>query len=111
MTPLSVYVICLLFLFQSCSKGNDQTNHNQPVNNDACKDWIDATIENKTGLDGCGWVLKLNNGSYLEPTNISDFDIELIDGKPVSLSYVEASGMLSICMIGKIVNINCMKER
>ncbi|MEY3237586.1 MAG: hypothetical protein RI883_1687, partial [Bacteroidota bacterium] len=61
------------------------------------------------GLDGCGWVLELDNGSKLEPQNLSDFEIELVEGKDVHIRYEEVE-TFSICMVGKIVKIECLTE-
>ena len=109
MKSFLILLSCFLFLGGSCSKNHDQADHNQPGDDKPHKESANATLVNKTGFDGCGWVLQLDNGAYLEPTNLSDFNVELVDGKKVSVSYVEATGLGSICMIGKIVDIKSMK--
>ena len=75
-----------------------------------CENSVTATLKNLTGLDGCGWVLVLKDGSKLEPVNLQQFSITLKDGKDVNVSFHEVEGA-SICMVGKIVEIDCLSER
>jgi hypothetical protein len=107
MNLLQVSVISFL-LFEGCSKMDD-TKTGDPDETGKCTNTVRATIVNKTGLDGCGWLLQLSDGSSLEPTNLSDFGIELVDNKTVDVSYTEVN-MISICMVGPVVEINCMEE-
>ena len=72
----------------------------------------EATLEDYTGLDGCGFVLVLEDGQALEMGAFDvepDFDFE--DGMKVRISYEEMTGMASICMVGPIVRITCMENR
>ena len=91
-----VFLFSLLIL-GSCTK---DTN---------CENSEHAELKNLTGLDGCGWVLELDNGSKLEPQNLSDFEIALVDGKDVHVRYTEIEGG-SICMVGQMVTIDCLSE-
>lgn len=77
----------------------------------SCENAQAATIEDYTGLDGCGLVIKLQNGEVLEPTNLNDFNITPTDGMKVWVKYHNVSGMASICMVGPIVEIDCMTKR
>ena len=90
-------VIFILFFSLNC--GDEET---------ACD--IKATLRDYAGLDGCGFVLVLENGGVLE---MGDFDEEpdfkFNDGTKVSISYEEMLNMASICMVGPIVRIICMK--
>ncbi len=75
---------------------------------------IKGILNNKTGLSGCGWVIKLavkdaHSHEYLEPLNLDKFKIELIDGKEVELTYVEENAN-SGCMIGTIVSLKSINE-
>lgn len=87
---------CLIFVF-SCSKES------------GCSDSEHVIMRNLTGLDGCGWVLQLDDGSKLEPQNLNDFEIEFVEGKSLHVSYKEIDAG-SICMVGKIVEIKCLVE-
>lgn len=84
-----------------------------------------ATIRDLTGFDGCGFVLELEDGSFLQPQlllrcgtpPINDTGIllvdannfELVDGKLVKISY-KKTGDMSICMLGPVVEITCIRE-
>lgn len=68
-----------------------------------------AILHNYTGLDGCGWVLEIDNGKILEPTNLDVFPIELTEGKTIYITYTPVDGG-SICMVGEIVEINTLTE-
>lgn len=84
-----------------------------------------ATVKDLTGLDGCGFVFELNDGTYLEPQQIfwcgtppTAFlpknaleDFEFVDGKVVSIGYEVIPDAASFCMVGKVVRINCIDER
>ena len=76
-----------------------------------CPKGVPATLNNLTGLDGCSWVLILENGQKLEPTNLNNFDnIKLEEGKKVFVEYEVKPNMASICMVGKIAEIKCISE-
>lgn len=64
-----------------------------------------GTIVDATGLDGCGWIIELNDGTRLEPTNLEDFEITLSDGRLICMEYEEATDLNSFCMVGKMVEI------
>ncbi len=68
-----------------------------------------GTVHDYTGLDGCGFIIELDNGEKLEPAVIEDESFELEDGQRVSLSYepIEAA---SFCMVGKVVKITCITD-
>jgi PKD repeat protein len=67
-----------------------------------------GTVADYTGLDGCGLVIQLDNGEVLEPQQIVP-EFTLKDGQRVVLSYTEIPSA-SICMVGKIVRIDCIRE-
>lgn len=75
-----------------------------------CPDATLVTLTNLTGLGSCSWVLTLSNGERLEPINLSNYPIELVDGKEVYVTYTNADSM-SACMVGDIVNISCLTEK
>ncbi len=84
-----------------------------------------ATVKDMTGVDGCGYVLQLQDGSLLEPYIVFEcgtpplppnppanpmVGFELIDGKKVMIDYVPLDSAMSICMVGKVVRITCITE-
>tara|TARA_B110000285_G_C14534868_1_gene342389 strand:+ start:158 stop:466 length:309 start_codon:yes stop_codon:yes gene_type:complete len=81
-------------------------------NKNKCADSVKAELKDLTGLDGCGFVVELENGSKLEPLNLSNFDIELKDGKKVWVSYHLTNIFIgTTCMVGDIVEIDCIANR
>lgn len=84
-----------------------------------------ATVRNLTGLDGCGWVFELSDGTRLEPVQglprcgFGDLqqaldedplaDFEYVDGKRVLIGY-EPVNSGSFCMVGPTVKITCISE-
>ena len=89
-------LIFLIFLI-SCSKSNIS--------------WTSATIQDLTGLDGCGLTIQLEDQSYLEPINLSDFSstATISDNQKVQVKYQEINGASS-CMVGKIIEIKELKD-
>jgi hypothetical protein len=109
MKKIGILVGLALVLF-ACENDNSQT----------CS--VSATVRDLTGLDGCGFVFELENGSRLEPVRLircgtPDAKIEkdplddflLYDGQPVTIAYEEMEAA-SICGTGKTVRITCITE-
>ncbi len=81
-------------------------------NKNKCADSVKGELKNLSGLDGCGFVVELENGNKLEPLNLSDFDINLNDGKKVWISYHLTTNMIATaCMVGDIIEIDCITKR
>ena len=68
-----------------------------------------GTVKDYTGLDGCGYIIELDNGKKLEPT-IVDPPFKFRDNQRVRLSYIEIPDMASICMVGILAKITCIEE-
>ena len=64
-----------------------------------------ATLHDYTGLDGCGWVIKADEGVVLEPLNLGEFIANPDPGMRLAIDYQEEGGYLSICMVGPIVTL------
>ncbi len=75
-----------------------------------CDDGVPAILLDYTGLSGCKWVIQLQNGERLEPVNLHEFDLVPADSMIVHITYTEAPTMMSICMVGKMVEITCIAE-
>jgi len=79
-----------------------------------------ATVKDLTGLDGCGLVFELEDGTILEPerrTYVQPpkpeedplYYFELVAGQKVVIGY-ESSNAGSICMAGDVVFVTCIKS-
>ena len=116
-TYLTTFCIVLSLLFISCDE-------EQPVVI-TCDNAVLATVKDLTGLDGCGFVFELADGTKLEPqmlffcgtpplpkevTENPLYNFQWVDGKQVRIAYEEIPDAASICMVGKIVKITCLEE-
>ena len=90
-----------------------------------CETPVLATVRDLTGLDGCGFVFELSDGTRLEPqrmlycgtpplpkeiTEDPLYQFEFVDGKKVLLGYEECEDCFSLCMVGPIVKVICIRE-
>ncbi len=95
------------------------------ISNVSCDNGVLATVKDLTGLDGCGFVFELADGTRLEPMRLMFcgtnplpqevtedplYDFQFVDGKQVRIGYEEINDAASICMVGKIVRITCIEE-
>lgn len=64
-----------------------------------------ATLRDYTGLDGCGWVIEVDEGGVLEPLNLGEFISDPDPGMRLTIEYQEEGGYASICMVGPIVTL------
>jgi hypothetical protein len=63
-------------------------------------------LQDLTGLDACGLVLKLNNSNeVLEPLNLNDFSIKLTTGNEYWIKYEIDPRYGSFCMVGDMVRL------
>ncbi|UCH13395.1 MAG: PKD domain-containing protein, partial [Bacteroidales bacterium] len=60
---------------------------------------LTGTVKDYTGLDGCGYLIELDNGKILNPV-IVDTPFVFRDNQRVRLSYLEVTGMVTACMKG-----------
>lgn len=115
-TGFSSVLILIAILFVSCEE--------EPISI-SCDQAVNATVRDLRGLDGCGFVFELADGTKLEPqmlfycgtpplpkevteNPLSNF--QFIDGKQVKIAFEEIPDAASICMVGKIVKITCIEE-
>lgn len=107
-----IFTIFLLSLFQ-CGKDSDSA-----CETSSCG--TEATVVDLTGLDGCGLVFELADGTRLEPeqrvyikapTKEEDplYYFDLKAGQHVKINYTETD-LASICMTGKVVFVTCITE-
>ncbi len=76
-----------------------------------CSNSVKAKFVDATGTDGCGMVIELDNGKYIEPKNLDEFKIEPKDGEKIWVSYHAAQSGGTVCMIGDVVIIDCISKR
>lgn len=94
--PLKLIVL-LFLLLDSCATTKK------------CPDGVLGTFKDLEGLDGCGWVIELENGGRLQPINLDTYDFTPQEGMNISFSYAIAEAMGGICMAGKMVELTCLQ--
>ena len=67
-------------------------------------------ISDLSGLDGCGKIIELKTGEKLNPVNLDTFNIDTSIGREISVTYTVLEDMMSICMLGKMVEITCISN-
>jgi hypothetical protein len=83
----------------------------------ACKKSQDTNILIKAGGKiiagvGCtGWLIQLDNGVSIQPTNLPSFSITIHSGQIVSVTYKKSSSQLSTCMTGEVVDLLSITNR
>ena len=81
-------------------------------NKNECPGAVKGELKDYIGLDGCGFVIILENGDRIEPINLSEFDIELVDNQKIWVDYhINENLSASICMVGDIVVVDCISKR
>ena len=68
-------------------------------------DFGNATLRDYTGLDGCDWVIELDNGEVVEPRNVEDFISEPVSQMRLLVEYTVEPDWVSICMVGPVVTL------
>ena len=94
----TLMIFALLLLTTSCIK-------------QACSSGVKATMKDSTGLDGCGYIIELEDGTRLEPINLATFDFQPKDWQKLRVTYEVVANSGSICMVGELVEITCITER
>lgn len=72
------------------------------ISNGNCK--YTGTVVDLTGLDGCGLVVELADGTKLEAINLPE---SAQAGDRISFDYKVKTDLASICMVGEIVELSC----
>jgi len=112
-----LFILVLSLTMYSCQEDD-------PDLLDSCS--IFATVIDKSELDGCGYILKLNDGEILIPiiryycgtpplpveiTEDPLYNFQFYDGQLVKIDYeFPEESYYSTCMAGKSVIITCITD-
>lgn len=69
------------------------------------EDYISVFLRNMTGLDGCSLVLQKTDKSFLEPTNLDEFDLQYEVGKEYWIKFENPFPGGGYCMVGDVVQL------
>ncbi|MBR9860966.1 hypothetical protein GYB22_09515 [bacterium] len=102
-------LLLFVFVIATAGKCNEDITETTETTEEATEIVCDTqgTVVDKTGLDGCGIMIDLEDGRTVEPI-WGDFAVPAA-GSKISLAYEPAEDMASICMSGEIVNITCLE--
>ena len=101
---LLILLTCLTFLL-SCNTKPEVSKNKQS----ACK--TTATVKDFTGLDGCTFLILLENGDKLLPAKLNDESFTFRDGQKIRFDYKEMKDVMSICMAEKMtIEVTCIEE-
>ena len=68
-------------------------------------------VRDLSGLDGCQFMIEIENGEKWRPAKIEDDKFQLRDGQAILFGYREVSDVVSTCMAEtKTVEVTCIKE-
>ncbi|MGK0391159.1 MAG: hypothetical protein ACI94Y_003921 [Maribacter sp.] len=108
-------ITLVFFVFTALSlaacKGNKDSTNSTEKSETAAKSpskecSILVTVMNYTGLDGCRYLLKLKDGSFINPNSGVTMD-ELADCQQAMINYTVKNDAASYCMKGQIADITC----
>lgn len=113
-----LFTFLLVSLFQCGKDGKDTLDELIGCEQSSCE--TEAMVVDMTGLDGCGLMFQLTDGTRLEPerrtyvtapskTEDPLYHFDLKAGQRVKISW-EESLALSTCMGGRIVFVTCITE-
>lgn len=71
--------------------------------------FVKATVVDLSELDGCKFLLTLEDGSRLQPENLDTAFAK--ENLPVWVKYYLQKNAISICMAGKVVHITEILKR
>ena len=100
-----IILLACLTCFLSCKTKPEASKNEQSK----CK--TTATVKDFSGLDGCTFLIILENGDKLLPAKLNDESFSFRDGQKIRFDYKEMKDAMSICMAEKkIVEVTCIEE-
>ena len=100
-TLINMLAFSVLLLFMACNTSKKSKG------NESCEQM--ATVQDFSGLDGCGILIVLDNGDKYLPIADEFEGKKLQAGQKISFGYKEAEAMASICMAeSKIIELTCL---
>jgi hypothetical protein len=98
---LVFFLLMEMFFFHACSR--------KTFNSTACWDYREKATVINYKIDGCNWILELEDGKKLQPDSLrSEFQK---DNLKVLIEYNFKEGGTGICMVGEQVTITKIELR
>ena len=106
---LSILISSIAFVFVSCHCRKQSQSTATEVKKDFVQEGYTKATVIYYELDGCNYLLQLENESKLEPTNLAaDFKKDKLD---VWVKYTIDTAAVSICMAGQLVKLSDIQLR
>ncbi|UPT67773.1 MAG: hypothetical protein M0D57_03650 [Sphingobacteriales bacterium JAD_PAG50586_3] len=104
---LTLVFAAVMVAFSACHK----TNKDVIVKKNYTEFKVErGVLVDNSALDGCKWMIKLDNGAMLNPTNLVAMGGDkLVDGRKVAIQYDVQDGVMTTCMSGKVVSLTFLK--
>ena len=93
-------ILCLFFLF-SCK--SNKTGAEKEKSDAIPEGTVAVVVKDFKGLDGCSFLLQVNDTLKLEPVELADSLKQ--DGLNLHIKYQKVKDYMSICMAGMPVRI------
>ncbi|MEM1321674.1 MAG: hypothetical protein AAGG75_15560 [Bacteroidota bacterium] len=96
---LALLLLCTL----ACSSNKKSADGNGQCANE-------GTLVDYTGLDGCQFLIVMDNGEKWLPMKVSDENFTFVNGLRIRFDYIEKEGAISVCMAeSKAVELTCIE--
>lgn len=101
-----LFFLSLIMLALSCHKKTTSTG---VITDDELRNqkYVPAKVVLQTELAGCGYLLALEDGKMLEPTNLNDTLKQ--NNLRLWIKYHVEKNAMSVCMVGTIVKVEDVK--
>ncbi|NML38640.1 hypothetical protein HHL17_15635 [Chitinophaga sp. G-6-1-13] len=95
----TVSLCAVLFIFAACKTSPPASS---------CR--YSGVVKDLSGIDGCGLVIEMKDGTTLLPVEFAVPGFTLKAGEAVKFDFMELKDRVSTCMGGRIVRIECIEE-
>ncbi|HEV7230576.1 MAG TPA: hypothetical protein VGO45_04560 [Bacteroidia bacterium] len=107
---LSLSLLLSITSFQSCHGKKLSSNASSAAPKDYSGMGYAAATMLKYDVDGCKWLVQLENGQKLVPSKLPGPDF-LKDGLKVWVRYTLQKGGMGICMAGEAIELTGIEKR
>lgn len=95
----TVSLCVVLFIFAACKTSPPASS---------CR--YSGVVKDLSGIDGCGLVIEMKDGTTLLPVEFAIPGFTLKAGMTVKFDFMELKDRATACMGGRTVRIECMQE-
>ncbi|RBL91260.1 hypothetical protein [Chitinophaga flava] len=95
----TVRLLTVLIIFAACKTS-------PPIS--TCR--YTGEVKDMSGIDGCGLVITMKDGTTLQPVEFANPGFTLKAGQTVRFDFMELKDRPSNCMGGRVVRIECIQE-